>query len=74
MTEPTAPVFSPDTEEEQRLRQETLRAAETLAAGGEVGSMPVVVGNLLAMYERDVRLAPTAEVERAAGRQQEVEV
>lgn len=46
------PLFSPDAEEDKRLRQETLRAAETLADGGEVGCMPMVVANLLAMYEQ----------------------
>jgi hypothetical protein len=48
-----AQVFSPDPEEEARLRAETLSAARAVFEGRKVGSVSVVVGNLLAIYEAD---------------------
>lgn len=41
--------LSSDPEEDQRLQAATIHAAETVWRGGDVGSVRVVVGNLLAM-------------------------
>jgi hypothetical protein len=51
-------LFSPDPEEERRIEQDTLYAAAALAdssdpeASGIVGHIPIVVNNLLVMYQR----------------------
>ncbi|WP_027930737.1 hypothetical protein [Amycolatopsis thermoflava] len=58
------PVFSPYPDEEARLRWETLRAARAVSEEREVGSIPVVVGNLLAMYEADCSLSVSVTEEK----------